>query len=76
MESHQHGQRCVDLKVSLFLLIRVRFQTRQPMCDVLEWFRCTQGGAYHHDGLTYGIYMGADCGPRVYIDEEVIITRM
>ncbi|KAJ5992296.1 hypothetical protein N7451_008020 [Penicillium sp. IBT 35674x] len=52
------------------------FQARQSLCDAIPWFRALQGSTYQNNGTCYGIFIDADCGPRFYIDGEIIITRV
>ncbi|KAE8329966.1 hypothetical protein BDV39DRAFT_213445 [Aspergillus sergii] len=49
---------------------------RSELGDTLPWFRAVQGGAYHKDGLAWGVLVDRDSGERSYIDEEVVITRI
>lgn len=51
-------------------------QFRTDLCDALPWFRAVQGGAYHDKGLCFGWLLDADSGPRTYIDDEIVITRV
>ncbi|KAJ5947833.1 hypothetical protein N7466_000848 [Penicillium verhagenii] len=51
-------------------------ETRQSLCDSLEWYRSVQGSAYQKDGVCYGLLFDGDCGTRFHIDDEVIITRV
>ncbi|KAJ5919750.1 hypothetical protein N7454_009585 [Penicillium verhagenii] len=79
---HFHGNPLawaeVELSKSIHLKIVVtnQSQTRQSLCDSLEWYRSVQGSAYHKDGVCYGLLFDGDCGTRFHIDDEIIITRV
>ncbi|KAI1921801.1 hypothetical protein LOZ12_002134 [Ophidiomyces ophidiicola] len=49
---------------------------RPELCDSLPWFRSTQGGCYHLDGIAFGMLIDGDSGKRAYLDHEVVITRV
>ncbi|KAH8702437.1 2OG-Fe(II) oxygenase superfamily-domain-containing protein [Talaromyces proteolyticus] len=49
---------------------------RTNLCDSLGWFRSLQGGSYQVNKMCLGFLLDRDTGPRTYIDDEIVITRV
>lgn len=49
---------------------------RQALCETVgDYYKSYQSGPYHKNGYVYGFYLGRDDSERMYMDEEIVITR-
>ncbi|EED12933.1 hypothetical protein TSTA_054450 [Talaromyces stipitatus ATCC 10500] len=49
---------------------------RPSLCETLPWFQSHQGGVYQTEKVCHGFFLGGHGGPRDYIDDEIVITRV
>ncbi|KAI0130179.1 hypothetical protein BJ170DRAFT_720338 [Xylariales sp. AK1849] len=49
---------------------------RGALAESVDYFRCHEGGNYHHDKITHGLFIDAKVTDRDYMDGSVIITSI
>ncbi|KAJ6032121.1 hypothetical protein N7540_002853 [Penicillium herquei] len=57
--------------------LRGQRQVRPDLCETLLWYKAYYAGSQGSaDRGCYGILLDGNAGPRAYVDEEIIITRL
>ncbi|RDW57889.1 uncharacterized protein DSM5745_11407 [Aspergillus mulundensis] len=51
-------------------------EDRTGIADTYAWFKIPQGGTYTSKGFFFGLLLGKNGGPRCYVDNDTIITRV